>query len=133
MTSQDQLSREFNGNLKIRSVRSKGSEAEARYVAIDTFDGVTSHYKYFCGCEVFKYTNKQGKTYRGNQYEPPKLLFTDCAAIDDFDYMEACLDDVFEKPDIPLYIGLSQALKNNGYIFNKKLGQLYKKTMGKTK
>ena len=47
--------------------------------------------------------------------------------MDSFDCTEACEDDVFEKVDIPLYLGLAQALKNDGCVFNKKLKTLYKK------
>ena len=32
-------------------------------------------------------------------------------------------DDVFEKPDITMYIILGQRLKREGIIFNKKLGK----------
>ena len=47
--------------------------------------------------------------------------------IDSITSTEACEDDVFEKVDIPLYLGLAQALKNDGRVFNKKLKRLYKK------
>ena len=34
--------------------------------------------------------------------------------------------DVFEKPDITMYIILGQRLKGEGIIFNKKLGKIMK-------
>ena len=102
--------------LKIRAIRSLSEEAESRFAVIDTFENVKSGKPYFCSCEVFEYN--YGK--RGKMISKPHL-----ENIDSFNSTEACEDDVFEKVDIPLYLGLAQALKNDGYVFNKKLKRLF--------
>lgn len=109
------------GELKIRAVRSPSNELESRFAVIDTFENVEAGKTYFCACEVFEPTYKDGMTIRGKAKNKLHLDFRDS-----FNCMDACDDDVFEKVDIPLYLGLSQALKNKGYIFNKKLARLYK-------
>ena len=109
------------GELKIRAVRSESEELESRFAVIDTFEDVEKGKAYFCGCEVFETDFKSGMTIRGKVKNKLCLDFRDS-----YDCMDACDDDVFEKVDIPLYLGLSQALKNKGYIFNKKLARLYK-------
>jgi hypothetical protein len=119
------------GELKIRAIRSVSNEAESRYAVIDTFEDVNTHYTYYCGCEIFQTRFKNGMTVRGIEIENPKLSFKDKG----FDCVESCDDDVFEAPDIALYLGLSRALKASGYVFNKKLARLYKnprKKKGKT-
>jgi hypothetical protein len=115
------------GELKIRAVRSPSGEAESRYAVIDTFEEITNGKPYFCGCEVFTAKYNNGMTIRGIEMEKLKL-----DKKDDINPIEACEDDIFEKVDIPLYLGLSQALKNDGYVFNKKLARLYKNPKGKT-
>ena len=105
------------GILKIRAVRSPSGEAESRFAIIDTFEIIAEGHHYFCGCEVFKPKYENGMSHRGERIENPKLEFKDIAA---------CSDDEISNVDIPLYLGLSQALKNDGYVFNKKLARLYK-------
>ena len=111
------------GELKIRAVRSLSEEAESRIAVIDTFENVESDKPYFCSCEVFRCDyDENGMSIRGEMISKPHL-----ENMDSFDCTEACEDDVFEKVDIPLYLGLAQALKNDGYVFNKKVKRLYKK------
>lgn len=118
------------GEMKIRAVRSKNSEAESRYIVIDPCEGIiTNGYQYRCGCEVFEGNFREGMSTRGNINNTFKLVFsTDCNPIG------ACDDDVFENPDIIQYTALSMALKASGYVFNKRLARLYKnpKEKGKT-
>ena len=110
--------------LKIRAVRSISNEAESRYVVIDSFEDIKEGKAYFCGCEVFNNKFIQGAmSIRGEEIEANKLRLIHK---DDYNQIEACADDVCEKADIPLYVGLSHALKNDGYVFNKKLARLYK-------
>jgi hypothetical protein len=107
--------------LKIRAVRSLSEEAESRIAVIDTFENVESDKPYFCSCEVFECRyDEYGKSIRGKMISKPHL-----ENIDSINSTEACEDDVFEKVDIPLYLGLAQALKNDGRVFNKKLKRLF--------
>jgi hypothetical protein len=117
------------GEMKIRAVRSRNSEAESRFIVIDPCEEITNGYQYRCGCEVFEGSFREEMSTRGNIKNTFKLeLSTDCNPI------EACDDDVFEKPDIIQYTALSMALKASGYVFNKRLARLYKnpKEKGKT-
>jgi hypothetical protein len=110
------------GELKIRAVRSKSSEAESRFIVIDPCEEITNGYPYRCGCEVFEGNFREVMSTRGNKKDRFKLDLST-----DFNPIEACDDDVFEKPDIILYTALSMALKASGYVFNKKLKRFYKK------
>jgi hypothetical protein len=109
------------GELKIRAVRSQSHEAESRYAIIDTFELIADGHPYFCACEVFKPKYENGMTHRGERIENPKLELKDSVCP-----VAACSDDEITNVDIPLYLELSQALKNDGYVFNKKLARLYK-------
>ena len=109
------------GELKIRAVRSQNGEAESRFAIIDTFEIIAEGHPYFCGCEVFKSKYENGMSHRGEKIENPKLDLKDSS-----NHVAACSDDEISNVDIPLYLGLSQALKNAGYVFNKKLARLYK-------
>lgn len=116
------------GELKIRAVRCQSDEAESRFAVIDTFEIIADGHHYLCGCEVFNPKHENGMAHRGERIENPKLDFKYSV-----DPLAACSDDEISNVDIPLYLGLSQALKNDGYVFNKKLARLYKNPKKKRK
>lgn len=108
------------GKLKIRMIRDELHEKECRWVCIDPFDeGFNSrnyHYKY--GCGVFESKWVGGKLYRGKMKNNISL---NIGFIPAYDY------DVAEKADIIMYLKLGEILRKEGYVFNKKKGELVEK------
>ena len=109
--------------LTIKAIRDKDHERVAQWIGIDDFDTVKWKKNYFLGTRIYGDIDK-------------KIILTSEQSVDAFlrgsiMIMRKRLDrdfptmsgDVFEKPDITMYIILGQRLKREGIIFNKKLGK----------
>lgn len=99
---------------KIRAIRTPNNEPVCRFVCIDEFDKLSSiATSYYCGVQVYEDSSKK-------LYDSPSLRFLSSRAI------RREPNDVFEKPDIKMYVVLGQVLKTNGFVFNKKRGIINK-------
>jgi len=106
----------------IKAIRNKRTERVAQWIGIDDFDTVKGKKNYFLGTRIY-----------GNIYK--KIILTSKQSADTFlrgsmimrkdpvRTFRILSGDVFEKPDITMYIILGQRLKGEGIIFNKKLGK----------
>ena len=101
-------------------IRDELHEKECRYVCIDPFDeGFNNEgYHYTCGCRVFEPKWVDGNICRGKIGRNIEL---------NVGFIPACETDVAEKADIIMYMKLGEILRKEGYVFNKKKGELVEK------
>lgn len=105
--------------LKIRAIRDVVNEANTVLIGIDKFDNIDPEHAshtdedYYCAVLALDYT---GKPIKNPKIEWGKQSFEH----DGYNGMLIHCDDVFNPPSPQLYMALGQALKNKGYIFNKK-------------
>ena len=110
--------------MTIKAIRNKGYERAAQWIGIDDFGTVEGKKNYFLGTRIYAdishkaiLTSEQsGEAFlRGSMImRMRKTPDRKCNVLN---------GDVFEKPDITMYIILGQRLKCEGIIFNKKLGK----------
>lgn len=111
----------------IRAIRTVGTEPTARYVCIDDFDDYNpKKAHYYCGTVVYEDFNKHVDN---NPFLRVSL-----------DNKEMNLDegkkdgivrthkDVFEIPDICMYMTMGRVLREEGFVFNKKLGKIIRRS-----
>ena len=113
----------MNDKLKIRAIRTAGVEAESRYVCIDEFDPNENRGHYRFGLQVYKATSEEVNYRRGSEI-PFNILNLRTPY---HDAVGRNPKDIFENPNMRMYLALNEVLKQNGYIFNKKKGVLEKR------
>ena len=103
----------------IKAIRDKAHERVASWVGIDDFDTVKGKKNYFLGTKIYV----DGKIPISQEGNDSHLRGSINRKISPYRFFRIIHTDVFEKPDIPMYIILGQRLKREGIIFNKKLGK----------
>ena len=107
--------------MTIKAIRDKDSERVAQWIGIDDFDTVKGKKNYFLGTRIYGGIDK--KTILTSEQSADAFLRGSMIMMKTPDrYFKTMVGDVFEKPDITMYIILGQRLKGEGIIFNKKLG-----------
>jgi hypothetical protein len=107
--------------LTIKAIRDKDSERVAQWIGIDEFDTVKGKKNYFLGTRIYGGIDK--KTILTSGQSKDAFLRGSMIMMKTPDrYFQILNGDVFEKPDITMYVILGQRLKGEGIIFNKKLG-----------
>ena len=105
----------------IKTIRNKYSERAAQWVGIDDFDTVKGKKNYFLATKI--YSDSYKKTILTSEQSEDALLKGPMIMrknpVRSFPTLSG---DVFEKPDMTMYVILGQRLKGEGIIFNKKLG-----------
>ena len=105
----------------IKAIRNKDTERVAQWIGIDDFDTVKGKKDYFLGTRIYGDMNK--KIILTSEQSKDAFLRGSMIMIKTLDRKFQILSgDVFEKPDITMYVVLGQRLKGEGIIFNKKLG-----------
>lgn len=111
--------------MTIKAIRNKGYERAAQWIGIDDFDTVEGKKNYFLGTRI--YADISHKTILTSEQSEEAFLRGSMIMRKNLDRKCQVLSgDVFEKPDITMYIILGQRLKGEGIIFNKKLGKIMK-------
>ena len=106
----------------IKTIRNKYFENVAQWIGIDDFDTVKGKKNYFIGTRIYGDIGKK-TILTGEQSADAFLrgsMIMRKTPERDFQIIRG---DVFEKPNIIMYIVLGQRLKKEGIIFNKKLGK----------
>ena len=113
--------------LTIKAIRDIYDEPVAQWVGIDDFDNkMYGKEHYLLGTRIYGDDDSYEKTILTKEQSVDSLLrgsmiMTMRKSLDrDFQTMRG---DVFEKPDMTMYVILGQRLKGEGIIFNKKLGK----------
>jgi hypothetical protein len=112
--------------LTIKAIRDTYGEPVAQWIGIDDFDTIKGKEHYLLGTRIYGDDDSNEKIILTKEQSVDALLrgsmiMTMRKSLDrDFPKMPC---DVFEKPDITMYIILGQRLKEEGIIFNKKLGK----------
>jgi len=108
--------------LTIKAIRNKYNERVAQWVGIDDFDTVKGKRNYFLGTRIYRDIYKKS-ILTSEQSEDAFLRGSMIMRKDLVRSFPILNGDVFEKPDMTMYIILGQRLKGEGIIFNKKLGK----------
>lgn len=107
--------------MTIKAIRNKYTERFAQWIGIDDFDTVEGKKNYFLGTRIYGNIDKK-KILTSEQSEGAFLSGSMIMMKTPDRICKIIRGDVFEKPDITMYITLGQRLKGEGIIFNKKLG-----------
>ena len=104
--------------LTIKAIRDTDNERVAQWIGIDDFDTVKGRKNYLLGTRIYGDIDKKNIL--------TSKQSTDAVLRGSMIYLSFPImtNDVFEKPDITMYIILGQRLKGKGIIFNKKLGKI---------
>lgn len=105
--------------LTIKAIRDKAHERVANWVGIDDFDTVKGKKNYFLGTKIYV----DRKILISQEGDDSLLRGSMIMKNNPNRGFRIIHTDVFEKPDIIMYIILGQRLKREGIIFNKKLGK----------
>ena len=99
----------MNDKLKIRAIRTPGIEAESRYICIDEFNPNENRGHYQVGLQVYRGTSEEVNYRRGEEipFDDLKLRTLN------HDTVGRNLKDVFENPNMRMYLALNEALKKN--------------------
>lgn len=106
--------------LKIRAIRTLGVEAESRFICIDEFNPNENCGHYQVGLQVYRGTSEEVNYRRGEEIPFNALNLRTLH----HDTVGRSPKDVFENPNMRMYLALNEVLKKNGYVFNKKKGML---------
>ena len=107
--------------MTIKAIRNKGCERVAQWIGIDDFDTVKGKKNYFLGTRIYGIHKEIILT--SEQSEDAFLRGSMIMMKTPDRHFKTMVGDVFEKPDITMYMILGQRLKGEGIIFNKKLGK----------
>ena len=108
--------------LAIKTIREKSTERTAQWIGIDDFDNVKGKKNYFLGTRIYGGIHKK-TILTSKQSEDAFLRGSMIMRKTPNRDLPTIQTDVFEKPDITMYVILGQRLKKEGIIFNKKLGE----------